>query len=197
MNPFENPELYDKLEFGGLRTPGVATLSGFERTVKWDRKPGGGVDGESTTRVGKEAASGTVTVYLVDEPGQLGEQDEWRAFAILLQKSMDQGIAYDVFHPDLLTLDINSAVCTKVGQVVHDGKGGATATFALLEYRPQKKKPASKPKSKGSPVAAHVAGQANNANALLEQALKQTSPNAAAEAELAALKKQAQELDAS
>jgi hypothetical protein len=41
-------------------------------------------------------------------------------------------------------------VCTEVGQVEHDGKGGATASFGLLEYRPAKKKPAVKPKSKSS-----------------------------------------------
>lgn len=183
MNPFENPELYDKLEFGGLNTPGVVTISGFKRATKWDRKAGGGVDGESTTRVGKEAASGTVTVYLVDVPGQLGEQDEWRAFAILLQKSMDQGIAYPVFHGDLLTLGITEAVCTEVGQVVHDGKGGATASFALLEYRPAKKKPASKPKSKGKTGGGPGGGAEND-------------PNIAAKLELEALKAQAFVADA-
>lgn len=150
MNPFELPELYDHILIGGQRSPGVCTLSGFKRSVAWDVKQGGGQDGASTTRKGKEPASGTVTVYLVDETGQQSEQDEWQAFAALLQIAQQQAIAFDVYHPDLMTLKITSAVVTWVGQVEHDGKGGAKASFGLMEYLPPKKKPAAKPKSKSS-----------------------------------------------
>ena len=147
MNPFEQPDLYDKLRIGGQPTPGVCKLSGFKRSVAWDRKPGGGQDGESTSRKGKTAASGTVTHYLADEPGALSEQDEWQAFAALLQGAQQKAIAYDVYHPDLATLGIHQCVVTDIGLVEHDGKGGATVWFELLEYLPPKKKPVASPKS--------------------------------------------------
>jgi hypothetical protein len=103
---------------------------------------------------------------------------------------MDKSIAYDVYHPDLKTLGITAAVCTEVGQVEHDGKGGATASFGLLEYRPAKKKPAKKPQSKTNSggvgglgadlIAGGAAGGAANSD-----------PNADAKAYLDKLGKQA------
>lgn len=178
MNPHEQPELYNHILIGGQKSPGVCKLSGFKRAVDWDRKQGGGQDGESTSRKGKVAANGTVTVYLADEQGTLSEQDEWQAYAAFLQHAQDSGIAYDVYHPDLATLKIHSCIVQDVALVEHDGKGGAFASFGLLEYRPPKKKPVSKPKSKTS---GSKPGEP-----------KKADPNADAKKELEALLKQAQ-----
>lgn len=177
MNPFEFPELYDHIHIGGQRSPGVCKLSGFKRPVNWDVKPGGGQDGASTSRKGKSPAAGTVTMYLVDEHGQLSEQDEWQVFALYLQGLQDKGIAIDVYHPDLMTLKITSCVVTEVGMVTHDGKGGASVSFSLLEYFPPKPQPVKKPTSKSSGT---KPGQP-----------EKPDPNAQYKAELAELLKQA------
>lgn len=195
MNPFNNPELYEKIVISGLPSPGTCTLTGWKRSVDWDVKQGGGIDGASTTRKGKAPASGTVSLYLVDFPGLPSQLEQWRRFSALLQEAQDKGKALDVYHPDLADLKVTDVVVTEIGQLEHDGKGGQHVSFGLMEYRPPKPKPAAKPKA-GSPVHNWVAGQANNANELLLQALKTApSPNAAAEAELAELKKQAMNAD--
>lgn len=151
MNPIDNEDAYHALVIGGVVSPGVVTLSGFKREVKWDVKAGGGEDGASTSRNGKDPAKGTATFSLVLDP-VLGVDEfaAWEAFLPTLQSTFDKAApqALDVYHPDLALLGITAVVVEGIGQLTHDGMGGASVVVDLLEYRPPKKKAVGK--SKGS-----------------------------------------------
>lgn len=150
---FDTPDLFDVITLAGVQSPGVVSLSGHERAVKWDRKEAGGQDGESTTRKGVEACEFTATFSLVIDPSiGLDEEIMWReGFLPVLNATFNGTLpqAVDIYHPDLVDVGIKSVVVRKIGGLVRDGKGGSKVTVTFLEYRPAKKKATSKPKSKG------------------------------------------------
>lgn len=150
---YEQPELYDSIVVGGVRSPGVVTLRGHGRSVAWEVKPGGAQDGASTTRQGREPTEFTATFYLVVDPViGLDEHAAWEGFAAVLRSTFDgtTPAALDVYHPDLAANGISSCVAKKIGGLEHDGRGGASVTVTFLEYVPPKPKPAAKPRPKGS-----------------------------------------------
>jgi hypothetical protein len=174
----EHPELYNVIELGGVKSPGIVTLSGHDRNEKWDVKGADGVGGASTTYKGEEIAQFQASFYLVYDPVlALNEFAAWESFAALIRSSLPPSgkpKALAIYHPDLAANDIKSVCKASIGGMSHDGKGGATVVVKLLEFRPPKKK-----KSSGSPVPAKTAPT-------------KPDPNADLKAEIDALLKQAQ-----
>ena len=164
-DPINDPELFDSLEIGGVRSPGVVKLSGHDRKINYDVKAGKGQSGASSTL--KDIPLGTfkAAFYLADEE-EIGQWPAFRAhvYATVYGSTVQ---AFDVYHPDLAANKFKSVTLLNFGGVVHDGKGGQTITIDFQEYCP--------PKPKG--------GSANGSAAKK----KATDPNAAANAELAAL----------
>lgn len=165
-NPIEFEDLYTSIVLGGYTSPGQCKLSGHDRKINWDVKAGSGQSGASTTLKDIPLIEFTVTLFLADKD----DFDAWPFFRDLLLSTVNgpKPKALDVYHPDLATNEINSVVLSSIGGVVHDGKGGQTITVKLQEYKPPK------PKG-GSPTGSKAAAKAD--------------PNAAANAELAALTK--------
>lgn len=143
MNPYDFPDAYDALIIAGVKTPGVVTLSGHQRTYNWDVKEGQGQSGASTTLKGDKPSEITASFYLLaknpDDPDR-DEFQEWAEIAGLLRSSVTgtKPKALEVYHPDLIANWIGAVVLSEMGGLVHDGKGGATVTVKLLEYRPPK-----------------------------------------------------------
>lgn len=141
-NPFDNEELYNRLNVAGILSPGQCTLSGHERVENWDVKEADGSAGAATTSKGKKLAQFTASFYLVrDDAAGIDEFDEWERFAefLLLSLSSKTPTALDIYHPDLAQLRISSVVVASIGGLTHDGKGGATAVVKFIEYAPPKK----------------------------------------------------------
>lgn len=167
-NPLQNPELFDYITIGGVRSPGMVKLSGHDRKIDWDVKAGAGLSGASTTLKAVPLVEFTAAFFLADEQ----EIDAWPAFRAHVNKTVSKPTpqAMDIYHPDLAANKIKSVVLSSFGGVVHDGKGGQTITIKFQEYAPPKKKG-------GSP----------------KTSLKKTTkvdPDAAALAKLAALTEQ-------
>ncbi len=171
-NPVTDEELYQGIVLGGVRSPGQVTLSGHDRGVKWDVKEGNGQAGASTTLKSIPPIEFTATFYLADQD----DFDAWPAFHDVIDSTVSgpKPKALDIYHPDLATQNINSVTKASVGGVVHDKKGGQTIVVKFQEYKP--------PKPKG--------GTPNGSGAKKKEA---PDPNAAANAQLAALTKQYQE----
>lgn len=186
MNPLDDADVLSKLVLAGVKSPGVVTLSGHERKEKWEVKDGGGQDGASTTRKGKDVAKFTATFELIKDVGRgIDHFAEWEAFLKVLRTPIDgkTTTALDIYHPDLAELDISSVVVESIGGKQHDGKGGAKVVVGFLEYSPPKPKPPSKPKGSKS----------NGGSGKGPGSDPQNDPNAAAKAELDALLNQAKE----
>jgi hypothetical protein len=137
----ETQEAYDYIWLAGMKSPGVVTLSGHDRTLGWDVKKAPGQKGATTTLTGDEPAEFTASFYLVRDDS-VGRDDfaDWPAFDAMIRSSVDgkEPKALDVYNPDLATNGITSVVLKKFGGVKHDGKGGQTIDVVFLEYRPAK-----------------------------------------------------------
>ncbi len=163
VNPLEDPELFDKVDLGGLLSPGVVKITGHDRKINWDVKAGKGQSGASSTLKDIPLGTFTCAFYLADE----ADIAEWPAFRELINSTVSGTTpkALDVFHPDLANNKFRSVVLANFKGCVHDGKGGQTHSVEFQEYCPPK------PKG-GSPSGSKKTGP---------------DPNAAAKAELAAL----------
>lgn len=177
MNPFDDEDSY-YFAFGGKRWLGEVTISGHERKQQWNIKAAKGQDGASSSREGEPIGEFEVTFHICKDP-QPGEVDlfaEWDEMQRIIESTTagPKPFAQPVYHPDLLRNRYTSASNGGVGGMLHDGKGGATVKVKFIEHRPAKKKPVAKAESKGA-----------------AKSPTRVDPNAAAKAELEALRQQA------
>lgn len=181
-SPNQHPQLYRSIRLGGVRSPGVVTLSGHDRNQDWEIKAAKGQEGASTTRNGEAIAQFTATFLLSDLTTDGGPDDleQWEAFQKVIEgtTSGKTPLALPIEHPDLARNRITQVVNAGVGGMVHDGKGGATVTVKFIEYRPPKKKPVGKPK----PVTS--ADKNQSAADAIANAMGSGGPNATAQAQL-------------
>jgi hypothetical protein len=169
-NPVDDEDIYDSIELGGLRSPGVVKLSGHDRKINWDIKTAKGQKGATTELKDIPPIEFTATFYLAN----VDEWNAWAEFATKINSTVVGSVpkALDIEHPDLAANDISSVVLSSFGGTIHDGKGGQTVAVKFLEYKPPKPKGGA-PKGSTKKTAA-------------------TDPNAAALEELAALTDQYQ-----
>lgn len=186
-NPIDDSDLYDAIVIGSRRSPGKVTISGHAREENWDVKEGDGQGGASTTHKGEKIARFTATFELWDEPPYVDHFASWEPFVAHLRNAIKS--AMDVYHPDLVPLDIKSVVVAKIGGMVHDGQGGATVAVDFLEYRPPKPKTST---PSGSTANAGVVG-AGVAGGEAGGTIGEDDPNADAKAEVEALLDEARE----
>lgn len=155
--PATSDDLYDYVEVDGMRSPGVVRLSGHARAQSLDVKEADGQNGASTTWKGSKVGKFTATFSLAYDPGT-GFNDFvlWDEFAEVLwstvpPKSGKTPVAKDISHPDLARNGYRSIILDTMGEMIHDGKGGATIAVILSEYFPSKPaKPAGASGSKKS-----------------------------------------------
>lgn len=143
VNAIDNGDLYDSILAAGVKSPGVVTLSGHDRTIGWDIKKGPGTSGATTTRTSEDPVSFTASFYLVrDDALGIDDLERWPQFEQVLRSTVSGATpqAIDIYHPDLAANGITSVVLQKMGGAVHDGMGGVTYAVQLLEYRPPKAK---------------------------------------------------------
>jgi hypothetical protein len=136
INPLDHEEVYNSIVLGGVRSPGVVTLSGHDRKIGWDVKKATGQSGASMTRTGDEPVSFTCTFFLADRE----DFDAWPAFLGLIDSTVAGTTpkALDIYHPDLVEQRIVSVVKDTSKGTQHDGQGGQTKVVQLIEYKPPK-----------------------------------------------------------
>ena len=176
-NPIDNESLYNSVILAGVASPGKVTLSGHDRRTNWDVKAGPNLDGATVTRKDTKPIEFTATFYLVyDKAQDVNDLDGWPPFQAAIESSVSGPTpkALDIYHPDLASNGIRSVVKATIGGVQHDGKGGQTIVVKFQEYKPPKIRSGSPTGSKSSTSSAN-------------------DPNAAAQAQLAALTAQYQQ----
>ena len=163
-DPLNDEALFNVIELGGVASPGVVkSITGHDRAINWDVKDGEGQTGASSTLKNIPLRVITVTFYLANEE-QIGQWPEFRELCYSTIKGAKPK-ALDIYNPDLEATEVRSVTLANMGGVVHDGKGGQTIAVKFQEYAP--------PKPKG--------GTATGSKS------KKADPNAALNAELAAL----------
>lgn len=170
-SPITDEEIFNVIELAGVESPGVVTLSGHDSIVEWDVKSASGQKGASLTKKTEKPREFTASFYLADQD----DFDDWPAFRDVINSSVAGKVpkALDIYHPDLESNGFKSVVKASIAGVKHDGKGGQTYVVKFQEYAP----PIA---SGGSPT-----GSASKPKTTAD-------PNAAANAQLAALTAQYQ-----
>lgn len=181
ITPLDNDFALSAVYLGGVRSPGVVTLSGHDREPKWDIQAAYGSTGASTVLHDHSPPVQFEASFYLAEDGEItdGSDDfsQWESFQRLIESTTakPKPTALPIYHPDLARNGITYVSNAGIGGMVHDGKGGATVKVKFLEFRPPKPRPATKP----------IAKPANTPT--------KPDPNASAKAELAALLAKARE----
>ncbi len=173
--PYNNPDLYKSIHIGGMLSPGKVTLSGHDRVHDWEQQKAKGTVGEFTLNRGPKNVDGITASFALAD---LEDVEAWDEFQRMLNAARESGKALLMFHPDTVRNLILDVVVRSIGGMQHNERGGATVVCKFSEYRPSKKKPATKAKA-GTP-------QRQGTTTV-------NDPNAAAKAELSALLAQARE----
>ena len=154
ISPAQNAAGWNKIIMAGVPSPGVVKITGATRVIGWDVKAAKGQTGASSARKGEPLGKFTASHYLVDDPEFGNDFDEWDAYEALAYSSVrgEDPIALEVIHPDLQRLGWTAAVLGSMGEMMLDGKGGATVKIQWQEHRPpapKKSSTASKTKAGG------------------------------------------------
>lgn len=140
MNPIDNPEAYNTVRIGSV-TSLLCDLSEWPRKYEYDVKKGKGTVGSTTTFVANPPAEGKITFFL-----WLPEHwTQWDAFVPLLQfdPTKTKAQAFDIYHPALARLKINSVQTTSIGLEKNQAKDQLwSIECSFIEYRPTPKKDA-------------------------------------------------------
>lgn len=139
LNPIEHSQDADFLTLQGVRSPGViASMSGHDREYKWDVKEGKGTAGATTTFTNIPPVKFSVKFSLWT-PTHFTELERFLAVCFFDPTKDPSLNARSIFHPWLAPLSIASVVTTKIGGIVHEGKGLYSVTVEFLEYKPAPK----------------------------------------------------------
>lgn len=139
-DPFTNPQDWDYVIIGGVKSPGICKVSGFSRKNEWDLKKGKGTIGATLTFVGKPPAKGKIVWQIWTSE----QYESWISFRQLLKydPTKKSVTAIDIYYPSLDDIDIHSVVCEDLGQLEHQGNQLYTIEAEFIEYFPPPKKSA-------------------------------------------------------
>lgn len=130
-NPIEHP--IDYVMIGGVRTPGLAEVTGAGSPRQWDERAGYGLSGALVVFHGLKLSHFTITLRLYT----LEHWTEWHKFKRFVAKPPlgTRQRALDVQHPLLDECGIASMVVEDVGQFVQTEDGVWDVAISCIEYR--------------------------------------------------------------
>ena len=180
MNIVDNPEEYRYIVTAGVRSPGVVTLSGHDRAVKWDTKPAPGQVGATNSFTGIGLGEFTALFELATAD----ELDAWADYQQLLKSTFSGPTpkALPIYHPDLAENDFTEVVVKSLGGKTYTVDLMCRVRVVFVEFRPSRDKRVSKATAQSRPN--RTVSQPGGAS-------EDNDPNAAARAELASLVEQA------
>lgn len=133
-NPLDTP--VDYIEFGGLRAPGIATVTGT-REYKYDKVATYGADAAIVIYRGKPPLTFQVRIQLFTPE----EYAEWGVFRTAVIKPPAAGTASkatSVVHPFLAELGVQSCCIESCTVPENDGTGVWSVTIVASEWKKPK-----------------------------------------------------------
>jgi hypothetical protein len=130
----EQPDLWDEVQLGGDRLPGICEVDP-EIGRKIDARKGAGADGANVVDKGFDLGKFTITVVLWKE----AHHAAWETLLpkILPRRRVTDRQALEVVNPSVNQLGINAVYVTKVSGLRKGSvKGTRTATITCIEYAP-------------------------------------------------------------
>lgn len=155
IDPEHGAELWGRLRFGTVVSPGVCKLSGPGLVVGWDIQDSTASAGATTKRKNEPLKKFSAEFDLSNETDEFGfsDFDRWDDFQAFLESLIPPNkkpVAAAVYHPDLARVHITAVTLESIGLVVLDGRGGGKVTVSFIEHRPPKPlKPVASTKTEG------------------------------------------------
>lgn len=137
-DPFNNPEVYDRIIFGGVTSPGRCLVGEFVREYKFDTKEGKGTAGATSTLTNVPPAKGKITFWV----WTAAQFVAWDAFVALLKQYPTKGAvnAAAIYYPTLADIDVAQVTTTKISNWVPVNPGAPdgywTRWVEFMEYAP-------------------------------------------------------------
>lgn len=155
MRPYEQDAELSCIILGTVRSPGVVKLTGHRRTLDWDVKKAKGQNGATSTLNGQPLGEFEAEFQLADDgadPNGPTDFDLWEDFQRVIWSTVNgpKPKALPIYHPDLARNLYTEVVLRDMGEMIHDGKGGAIVKVKFGEHRPPKPKPPAK--AQGAPT---------------------------------------------
>lgn len=143
IDPEHGAELWGRLRFGTVISPGVCKLTGPGIGIGWDVQNASAQSGAVTKRINEPLKEFTAEFDLSNEPDEFGfsdfdRWDEFQAFLESLVPPNKKPIAAVVYHPDLDRVHVTAVTLKSIGMMALDGRGGGKVTVSFMEYRPPK-----------------------------------------------------------
>lgn len=153
LNPIAYSASWHYVTIAGMRSPGAIPINGirgFERETGWDVKKGKGTQGATLSLIQFPPAEGSIDFQLWTAEHFV----EWKAFSFLLKYNTtkkNNSDAFDMYHPSLADLDINSVVTSKISPIRHVGRGLYMVSVDFIEWLPPPPKSVVKTTTKSKP----------------------------------------------
>jgi hypothetical protein len=130
-NPLADP--IDFFTLSGLRSPGVAELSGATSPRKWEERGGYGLSGATVVFRGVGLCYFTFRLKLYTET----DWDDWLSWKSLVNRPPfgTRPKAHDIWHPFLDQLGVTAAVVEEVTQPEQGESGEWTVSIKFIEFR--------------------------------------------------------------
>lgn len=137
-------QFQDYVVIDGVKSPGVAVITGASLTRSWDKRKGYGTTGATLVYTGEDLAEFTIEFQFWDWLG--GQRDEWVTFAkdVLVKPPTGKFPRYpkaqQIKHWQLNDppISISAVVVKKVGQPEQDETGLVTVKVDFSQYRAPK-----------------------------------------------------------
>lgn len=132
FNPLSDP--VDYILLSGVRSPGLAVLSGAGSPRGWDERRGYGLTGSTLIFRGNRLSRFACTLRLFTDE----HWAEWEDFKDLVQRPPvgERDRAMDIWHPILVDLEINSVVVENVAQPIREGESNIwKIDIKFIEFR--------------------------------------------------------------
>lgn len=131
FNPISEP--VDFVTLAGVRSPGIAEITGFTVPLRWDERRGYGLSGATLRFRGVALSRGKLILRLVTEE----HWADWETFAPLVQRPPlgERAHSLEISHPILEDLGVRSVVIESVSQPTQTADGVWTIEIALIQWQ--------------------------------------------------------------
>lgn len=160
------PAAWDQALIGSLGTPGLCTISGASRLLKWDVAEGTGTsDGPTKLKGGRRAPFKMRLHFLDGVRGESGADQRYRwqtEFLPILKQAETGKVAIEFYHPAVSAdpIGVTAVVPSEIGQLVQDSDGSWSVTVEFTPFvkpKPASGKPSQATKKNQQPSAADQA----------------------------------------
>ena len=138
VDPITDPNAWDSVSVAGVRCPGIAKISGFDRSTNWDVKVSKGTRGGTMTLSEIPPATGKVRFMLWTAAHFQIWREQFRKLLTYSASKKTQAIS--IYHPSLPAVEVSAVVVSSISLETMESPGLYYIEVDFKEYLPPPKK---------------------------------------------------------